>query len=162
MNRRDVIIGFLGGTMAAAPARAQDQEDLWGGKRRFAAKLSADHQTTLTDSDATGEVSIEFDIASKTMSWEITHRGLTSAVKAVRLHGPAQAGTNAAPIIDLGGNGLISPIRGNVAVAAGHVQYLLLGWTYVSIATARYPDGEIRGKVDVVPPAAFKRWTPPA
>lgn len=134
-------------TSAAGP-----EDDLWGGKRTFAASLSADNQTTLTDSDGTGDVRIVFDIASKTITWDVSYRGLTSPVTAVRIHGPAQPGTNGGPIIDLGVGGVASPIHGSAAIAAGHVQYLLLGWTYVSIATTRYPGGEIRGKVDVVPP----------
>jgi len=137
---------------SAAVADAEPKDDLWGGRRTFAADLSADQQTTLTNSDGTGTVKIVFDIASKMITWDVTYKGLTSPVTAVRLHGPAQPGTNGGPIINLGADGLTSPIRGKTAIAAGHVQYLLLGWTYVSIATQRYPTGEIRGKVDVVPP----------
>ena len=144
--------------MAAAASAATDTiDDMWGGRRNFSAALSADQQTTLTNSDGTGTVKIEFDIASKTITWDVTYQGLTSRPTAVRLHGPAQPYTNGGPIIDLGAGGLASPIHGSVAIAAGHVQYLLLGWTYVSIATERYPGGEIRGKVDVVPPPELTR-----
>ena len=105
---------------------------------------------------------IVFDIATKTIVWDISYQDLTSPPTAIRLHGPAQAGTNAAPLIDLGNGGLRSPIKGSTTVTAAHVQYLLLGWTYVSLATKRYPNGEIRGKVDVVPPPElFDRHTPP-
>lgn len=138
--------------LAFAPAQTRAEEDLWGGKRTFAADLSADNQLTVTDSSAAGKVKIVFDIAKKTIAWDISYKGLTSPPTAIRLHGPAQAGTNAAPLIDLGNGGLSSPIKGSSPVTAAHVQYLLLGWTYVSLATKRYPNGEIRGKVDVVPP----------
>ena len=144
-------------TLVATTAAAETVDDLWGGHRTFAAALSADQQTTLTDSNGTGTVKIEFDIASKTITWDVTYQGLSSRPTAVRLHGPAQPYTNGGPIIDLGTGGLGSPIHGSVAIAAGHVQYLLLGWTYVSIATERYPGGEIRGKVDVVPPPELTR-----
>lgn len=148
---------------AAAPATGSPAEsDLWGGTRRFAARLSADNQVTLTNSNATATVDMVFDIATKTITWKITHQGLTSAPTAVRLHGPAQPGTNGAALIDLGVNGLQSPITGQSPVTAAQVQYLLLGWTYVSIATRRYPEGEIRGKVDVVPPANYRRPVPKA
>jgi CHRD domain len=158
--RRDPLLLWVAGcllavsTTWAAWAYAADKpiDDLWGGRRTFAADLSADHQTTLTHGDGKGTVKMVFDIASKAITWDVTYEGLTSPVTAVRLHGPAQAGTNGGPIMDLGVGGLVSPIQGKSAIAAGHVQYLLLGWTYVSIATRRYPGGEIRGKVDVVPP----------
>ncbi len=159
------FVRALGGCLAAAAvfmavaasAATETIDDMWGGRRTFAAALSADQQTTLTDSNGTGTVKIEFDIASKTITWDVTYQGLTSRPTAVRLHGPAQPYTNGGPIIDLGVGGLGSPIQGSVAIAAGHVQYLLLGWTYVSIATERYPGGEIRGKVDVVPPPELTR-----
>lgn len=145
---------FLGAwvLVVLVPAPGRSEDDLWGGRRTFAAKLSADNQTTLTNSDGKGTVSMVFDIATKTATWEITFENLTSPPVAIQLHGPAQPGTNAAPLIDLAGGKLRSPIRGASQLTAAHVQYLLLGWTYVSLATKRYPDGEIRGKVDVVPP----------
>lgn len=155
-RRIALLVTALAGWMTAAVA-ADPIDDLWGGKRTFAGKLSADYQTTLTNSDGTGAVKIEFDIATKTITWEVSYQGLTSRPTAVRLHGPAQPYTNGGPIIDLGTGGLASPIRGSTPIAAGHVQYLLLGWTYVSIATEKYPGGEIRGKVDVVPPPELVR-----
>lgn len=138
--------------VALVPTQARSEEDLWGGIRTFAAELSADNQLTVTNSNATGNVKIVFDIATKTIAWDISYKDLTSPPTAIRLHGPAQPGTNAAPIIDLGNKALSSPMKGGGPITAAHVQYLLLGWTYVTIATARYPNGEIRGKVDVVPP----------
>jgi hypothetical protein len=150
------MIGWLAAARVALAvttiAAAEPVADLWGGRRTFAADLSADHQTTLTQSDGKGTVQMVFDIGSKMITWNVAYEGLTSPATAVRLHGPAQPGTNGGPIIDLGVGGLTSPIKGTSAIAAGHVQYLLLGWTYVSIATQRYPGGEIRGKVDVVSP----------
>jgi hypothetical protein len=86
------------------------------------------------------------------MRWEITYSKLTSAPVAIGLHGPAQPGTNGAQLIDLAGKSLVAPVRGSAVVPAGQIQYMLLGWTYVLVSTKRYPDGEIRGKVDVVAP----------
>ena len=142
------------------PDQCWSADDLWGGQRTFAAKLSADNQTTLTDSNATGNVKMVFDIASKNITWNITYQNLTAPPIAIRLHGPAQPGTNAASLIDLGSSKLNSPIQGSAVLTAAQVQYLLLGWTYVSLATQRYPNGEIRGKVDVVPPPQSVREIP--
>lgn len=159
-----VVTAFLGlaGLLGATGVMAQDGEppahpDLWGGRRLFSAQLSAGYQPTVTVSNGRGAARMDFDLASQTMNWEITYEGLTSAPRSITLHGPAQPGTNAAAIIDLGGGGLTSPVRGTVKVPAGQVQYMLLGWTYIQIATARYPDGELRGKVDVVPPEQWPR-----
>ena len=89
------------------------------------------------------------------INWEIDFRGLTSAPTGIHLHGPAQPGTNAVTIVDLGVNGLKSPISGAVKVTDAHAQYMLLGWTYVLLKTRQYPEGEIRGKLDTVPPPDF-------
>lgn len=132
-------------------------DDAWGGIRLFEAKLSATNQTTLTRSDGAGLAEISFDIPTMTITWRVTYEGLTSAVTGIHLHGPAQPGTNAVAIIDLGTEGLQSPITGSVKVSDAHVQYMLLGWTYVLLNTVTYPDGEIRGKLDTVPPPNFVR-----
>jgi hypothetical protein len=138
---------------ASAPvALAEASGDLWGGIRTFEARLSADNLPTVTQSAARGSAKIVLDIATRTIRWEITYTGLTSAPTAIGLHGPAQPGTNGAQLIDLGGKSLASPVRGSALVPAGQIQYMLLGWTYVRISTRRYPDGEIRGKADVVAP----------
>jgi len=138
---------------AGAPrAIADPAKDLWGGVRTFDARLSAANQPMLTESPATGTVKIVLDLATRTMRWEITYSKLTSAPVAIGLHGPAQPGTNGAQLIDLAGKSLASPVRGSAIVPAGQIQYMLLGWTYVLISTKRYPNGEIRGKVDVVAP----------
>lgn len=154
MNRASAaLMAMVLWAAAAAPgALAEPVDDLWGGTRTFAARLSAANQPMLTDSPATGTVRIVLDLATRTMRWEITFDKLTSAPLAIGLHGPAQPGTNGAQIIDLGGKSLVSPVRGSTPVPAGQIQYMLLGWTYVRISTRRYPDGEIRGKLDVVPP----------
>lgn len=154
MNRSPAgLVAMAWLATAGVPAASADPvDDLWGGTRTFEARLSVANQPMLTDSPATGTVKIVLDLATRTMRWEITHSKLTSAPVAVGLHGPAQPGTNGAQLIDLAGKSLASPIRGSATVPAGQIQYMLLGWTYVLISTKRYPNGEIRGKVDVVAP----------
>jgi hypothetical protein len=132
-------------------------EDAWGGIRLFEAELAAANQTTVTQSDGAGLAKIKFDIPTMTISWEVDYRGLTSAPTGIHLHGPAQPGTNAVAIIDLGVNGLESPISGATKVSDAHAQYMLLGWSYVLLKTRQYPEGEIRGKLDTVPPPDFVR-----
>lgn len=154
MNRAPAgLMAMVWLAAAGAPgAHADPANDLWGGTRSFDARLSAANQPMLTESPATGSVKIALDLATRTMRWEITYSKLTSAPVAIGLHGPAQPGTNGAQLIDLGGKFLGSPVRGSAVVPAGQIQYMLLGWTYVLISTKRYPNGEIRGKVDVVAP----------
>jgi hypothetical protein len=154
-----LICGTAALTQAQGGAGAADstaaQEDPWGGIRRFESKLSARNQTTFTESDGEGYAKITFDIETMQITWEITYDGLTSPAVGIHLHGPAQPGTNAVAIVDLGINGLDSPITGRQRIPDGYAQYMLLGWTYVLLKTRDYPDGELRDKLDVVPPPGY-------
>ena len=131
------------------------EEDAWGGVRLFEADLSARHQTILTQSDGAGFAKVRFDINTMEMTWEVEFEGLTSSLTSITLHGPAQPGTNAVAIIDLGGQGMKSPISGTMKISDAHIQYMLLGWTYVLLKTEKYNHGELRGKLDTVPPPGF-------
>ena len=119
--------------------------------RVFHADLNAWNQTRLTKSPATGTADFELDLATLTLSWDVTFEGLISTPTAASLHGPAQPGANGLPFIDLAPEGIISPLRGSAVVNEAQVQYLLAGWTYVNITTERWPYGEIRGQLDVGP-----------
>ena len=151
-----LVRGLIAITVMAAasiPASLADPAaDPWGGKRVFEARLSANNQPVVTNSPGTGSARFVLDIRTNILSWEIHHDDLTSSPIAVGLHGPAQPGTNGAQLFSLAGNSIGSRIVGTAKVPAGQIQYMLLGWTYVLISTKRYPEGELRGKVDVVPP----------
>lgn len=145
---------------AVAPALSAsntEEEDAWGGIRLFEADLSAGYQTVLTQSDGAGFAKVRFDLNTMEIIWEVEYADLTSPPTGIHLHGLAQPGTNAVAIIDLGDNGLDSPIVGTVKVSDAHIQYMLLGWTYVLLKTEKYPNGELRGKLDTVPPPGFKK-----
>ncbi|MDG2243228.1 MAG: CHRD domain-containing protein [Rhodospirillaceae bacterium] len=146
--------GMLLSLIVSFPAQS---EDAWGGIRLFEADLSAGYQTILTQSDGVGFAKVDFDVNTMKMTWEVEYEGLTSPLTGITLHGPAQPGTNAVAIIDLGVNGLKSPISGSMTVSDAHVQYMLLGWTYVLLKTEKYDHGELRGKLDTVPPPGFKK-----
>lgn len=140
--------------VVSAPAYS---EDAWGGVRLFEADLSAGNHTVFTQSDGAGFAKVQFDLNAMEISWEVEYENLTSPPTGIHLHGPAQPGTNAVAIIDLGGNGLSSPITGTLKVSDAHVQYMLLGWTYVLLKSEKYENGELRGKLDTVPPPGFQK-----
>lgn len=130
-------------------------EDAWGGIRLFEADLSARNQTILTQSDGMGRAKVQFDLNEMEIKWEVEYENLTSPPTGIHIHGPAQPGTNAVAIIDLGGNGLGSPVIGKMPITDAHIQYMLLGWTYVLVKTENNDHGELRGKLDTVPPPGF-------
>lgn len=148
------VVAATGVALRADDAQASPEaaaKDLLGGVRKFRADLSAANQPTVTASQGRGVAEFHFDIANETISWTVSFEKLTSPVIAITLHGPAQPGTNAASLMTLGRTPRESSITGRSGIGAGEVQYMLLGWTYVLISTQRFPDGEVRGKVDIVP-----------
>ncbi|MBT4741102.1 MAG: CHRD domain-containing protein [Rhodospirillaceae bacterium] len=146
MDRRTTLIALLSATLfASLPAGAQTST------REFHADLSAQNQTRVTVSGATGSADLVLDLPTLTLSWDIRFTGLVSTPMAASLHGPAQPGANGLPFIDLAPNGIVSPLQGSAVVTEAEVQYLLAGWTYVNINTEHWPYGEVRGQLDVGP-----------
>jgi hypothetical protein len=141
----------------AAEARTADAAAAPAGARDFHADLAAEWQTRYTESAATGRADVHLDLATLTLSWTITWRDLSGAPRSLALHAPAQPGANGAKVLDLAPRGLRSPVRGSAVITAAQAQYLLYGWSYVNLASTRFPAGEIRGQLDVRPPATVTR-----
>lgn len=156
-NRLRYVAFFVFLTASASVATSVRAEDAWGGIRLLAAELSASNQTTVTESNGSGVASFTFDIHTKQINWSVEYEGLTSELIGVNIHGPARVGQNGDALIDLGENGLRKPITGSAEMSDSNIEYMMLGWTYVLLKTRKYPDGEIRGKIDMVPPPGFKK-----
>lgn len=137
---------FFGAVLASvSPAFAQSMS------RVFHADLSAENQTRLTISPATGTADLTLDLTNLTLTWEVHFKDLQSKPIAASLHGPAQPGANGLAFVDLAPDGIKSPLKGSAVLTEAEVQYLLAGWTYVEITTEKFPYGETRGPVDVGP-----------
>jgi hypothetical protein len=119
--------------------------------RVFHADLSADNETRLTQSPASGKAELWLDLTNLELTWEVHFEGLVSRPVSAALHGPAQPGANGLAFVDLAPDGIVSPLRGAAILTEAEVQYLLAGWTYVDITTEKFPYGEARGQVDVGP-----------
>ncbi len=79
---------------------------------------------------------------------------LTAPATVMHIHGPAQIGSNASVVINLGPNHFPAPnptkggvIFGAAIVPTNAVADLLAGLHYVNIHTTNYPGGEIRGQI---------------
>lgn len=146
MKRRCALAGLL---LIVTDGVAADDYDPLGGERLFYSEMSAANQTVLTDSPATGNAEFRLDLATLELTWTLNYRDLTSPAVGIHIHGPAQPGTNAPPMLDLAPQSKESPLNGAVKVTEAQVQYMLQGWSYVSIHTSKFPEGEIRGKIHV-------------
>jgi hypothetical protein len=122
------------------------------GMRDFHADMDAASETKYAESGGTGAANFHLDLASLTLSWDVHFEKLSGPPTSIQLYGPAQPGANGAVIQTLGPAGAHSPLKGSAVITEAQVQYLLYGWTYINVTTARYPKGEIRGQLDVQVP----------
>ena len=114
---------------------------------KFGTDMSADDETTTTESPGKGRADFVLERETLKFSWVITYSGVTSPVTAVRIHGPQLVGTNAGILIDVGAKIVSSPLRGSAILNDGLLQFLLSGRMYVNVFTTKYKDGELRGQI---------------
>ena len=127
----------LGATVVfAGPAFADKMKVTLNGKQEVPATTSA----------GTGTADVDFDPASKKLSWKLTYSGLSGPATAAHFHGPAEAGKNAGVAVAIP-NATKSPVEGSATLTDAQAADLTAGKYYINIHTAANPDGEIRGQV---------------
>lgn len=110
----------------------------------FKADLKGASEVPPTDSGGQGNAMVTLDTEGKTVSWKITYRGLTGEATAAHFHGPADAGANAGPAVDISGK----IEEGSAGVTDQQIADIQAVKWYLNIHTAKYPDGEIRGQLE--------------
>ena len=113
----------------------------------FYADLNADEESAVTVSPGVGHLECVLDRATLKFSWKLTYSGLSTPVVGIGLHGPQTPGGEAGVLVDMGGNGLKSPLEGSAILTEGQLEYLLVGRMYVQIRTTKFPVGEVRGQL---------------
>jgi hypothetical protein len=127
----------LGAAVAfAGPAFAEEMKATLDGKAEVPPNASA----------ATGTADIDYDAATKKLSWKVTYSGLSGPATAGHFHGPAEAGKNAGVAVPITGIAT-SPVEGSATLTDAQAADLAAGKYYVNIHTAANPGGEIRGQV---------------
>jgi CHRD domain-containing protein len=97
-------------------------------------------------STGTGTADLDYDPASKKLSWKLTYTGLSGPATAAHFHGPAEAGKNAGVAVGIP-NVTSSPVEGSATLTDAQAADLVAGKYYINIHTAANPGGEIRGQV---------------
>ncbi|WP_024510498.1 CHRD domain-containing protein [Bradyrhizobium sp. ARR65] len=113
---------------------------------KFKATLDGKSEVPPTTSTGTGTADIDYDPASKKLSWTVTYSGLTGPATAAHFHGPAEAGKNAGVAVAIP-NATSSPVKGSATLTDAQAADLEAGKYYVNIHTSANPAGEIRGQV---------------
>jgi hypothetical protein len=113
---------------------------------KFKATLDGKSEVPPTTTSGTGTADIDYDPASKKLSWKLTYSGLTGPATAAHFHGPAEPGKNAGVAVAIP-NATSSPAEGSATLTAAQAADLESGKYYVNVHTAANPGGEIRGQV---------------
>lgn len=136
-NKISLVTLALGATLAFAGSAAAD---------KMKATLDSKSQVPPNTSAATGTADIDYDPASKKLSWKLSYSGLSGPATAAHFHGPAEAGKNAGVAVAIP-NATSSPVEGSATLTEAQAADLVAGRYYINIHTAANPGGEIRGQV---------------
>jgi len=113
---------------------------------KMTAKLDGKASVPPNTSTATGTATLDYDPASKKLSWKLSYSGLSGPATAAHFHGPAEAGKNAGVAVPIP-NATSSPVEGSATLTDAQAADLVAGKYYINIHTAANPGGEIRGQV---------------
>ena len=113
---------------------------------KMKAVLDGKSEVPANASAGTGTADIDYDPASKKLSWKVTYSGLSGPATAAHFHGPAEAGKNGGVAVAIP-NATSSPAEGSATLTDAQAADLTGGKYYVNIHTAANPGGEIRGQV---------------
>jgi CHRD domain len=113
---------------------------------KLKATLDGASEVPANTSAGKGAADIDYDAASKKLTWKLTYSGLSGPATAAHFHGPAEAGKNATVAVPIT-NATSSPAEGSATLTDAQAADLLAGKYYVNVHTAANPGGEIRGQV---------------
>jgi hypothetical protein len=127
----------LGASVAfAGPAFAEKMKATLDGKSEVPPNAST----------GTGTADIDYDAATKKLSWKLTYSGLSGPAIAAHFHGPAEPDKNAGVAVAIP-NAIEVPAEGSAILTDAQAADLMAGKYYVNVHTAANPGGEIRGQV---------------
>jgi hypothetical protein len=125
----------LGTVALSAPAFADKMKATLNGASEVPANTTA----------GTGTADIDFDPATKKLSWKLNYSGLTGPATMAHFHGPAEPGKNAGVAVPI--TPATSPTEGSTTLTDAQAADLVAGKYYVNVHTEANKGGEIRGQV---------------
>jgi hypothetical protein len=136
LKTKTLLATLAVGVLFAGPAFAE----------KMKATLDGKSETPPNTSAAKGTADIDYDAATKKLSWKLTYSGLSGPATAAHFHGPAEPGKNAGVAVAIPNAGT-SPVSGSATLTDAQAADLMAGKYYVNVHTAANPGGEIRGQV---------------
>ena len=115
----------------------------------FKVDLNGAQQVPPVQTGATGTADLTYDPATRVLTWDVNHSGLSGPATMAHFHGPATQGKNAPPVIWLSEKGaaVSNPIKGQAMLTPEQAQQMTAGEWYINVHTQANPGGEIRGQV---------------
>jgi hypothetical protein len=113
---------------------------------KYKVALDAKSEVPANTSSATGSADVDFDPATKKLTWKLTYSGLSGPATAAHFHGPAEPGKTAGVAVAIPNAGS-SPAEGSATLTDAQAADLEGGRYYINVHTAANPGGEIRGQV---------------
>jgi CHRD domain len=138
MSKTTVTLATLAFGAAVAFAGAAFAE-------KMKATLDGKQEVPANTSAGKGTADIDYDAASKKLSWKLNYSGLSGPATAAHFHGPAEPGKNAGVAVPI--TNAASGSEGSATLTDAQAADLAGGKYYVNIHTAANPGGEIRGQV---------------
>ena len=112
----------------------------------FKATMAGSTSVPANDSAGTGTAEMTVDTETKKVSWTMTADGLSGPATAAHAHGPASMTETAPPVIDMSGDMMM---KGSADITEAQWTEMKAGKYYVNVHTEKFPDGEIRGQLEM-------------
>ncbi|MES2029684.1 MAG: CHRD domain-containing protein [Pseudomonadota bacterium] len=138
MSPRSIMLASLalGASIALAGPASAD---------KMKATLDGASEVPATTSAGKGTADIDFDPATKKLTWKLTYSGLTGPATMAHFHGPAEPGKNAGVAVPV--TPATSGSEGSATLTDAQAADLLAGKYYINVHTEANKGGEIRGQV---------------
>ncbi|KZD20578.1 CHRD domain-containing protein [Tardiphaga robiniae] len=138
MSPRSIMLASLAlGASIALPGPASAE--------KMKAILDSASEVPANTSAGKGTADIDFDPATKKLTWKLTYSGLTGPATMAHFHGPAEAGKNAGVAVPI--TPATSGSEGSATLTDAQAADLMAGKYYVNVHTEANKGGEIRGQV---------------
>lgn len=157
MNRHTFVRSAFAATALAALAACSHMgmhEEMHGASapaammETYTATLTpAEEVPPAAESKGSGTAEVHVNIMTNEITYKVTWNGLTGAATMGHIHGPAEPGKEAKPVVPFEGVAGKTSVEGKAKLTAAQYGDLAAGLYYVNVHTAKYPNGEIRGQL---------------